>query len=428
MKTKIILIMLMIMLASCKINEKIFIPIDNESKVPTFTLPDPLVFENGDTVKNPGDWRERRAETFELFERNVYGIAPEWEGSISAVTMYENPDAYNGMAIAKEILLTLHYEDRALDVFVLIHLPKSELPVPVFLGYNFFGNHSTTDDPNVHITNSWVFNNVDFGITANKATEESRGLRIHRWPAEEIIKRGYGLITVFYGDIDPDYDDDFKNGVHGLLDERQKRRSWGSIGAWAWGLSRVMDHLETMQEVDAKKVAVMGHSRLGKAALWAGASDERFAIVISNNSGCGGAALSRRKFGETVHRINKRFPHWFAERFNRYNNKEHLLPVDQHQLLALIAPRPLYVASAESDNWADQRGEFLACVEATPVYELFGLDGLPTREMPPVDQPVHGTIGYHIRTGGHDINLYDWKQYMNFADKHFSKNTLIINE
>lgn len=393
----------------------------DESKIPPYELPPLLIDQSGNKISDPEQWSEgRRKEILAEFESQVYGKTPKSPFQVNFKLHKKDEQAIGGRAVKKEILATFQTDKGEQQMTILLYLPNdTHGKIPVFVGLNFYGNHTVDADTSITITQNWTRNSEAYFIDNNRATEASRGLAASSWPVEEIIKRGYGVATIYSGDLDPDYDDGFQNGVHPLFYQEGQRKpesgEWATIGAWAWGLSRAMDYLETEPDIDSKKVIVLGHSRLGKAALWAGAQDERFAMVISNNSGCGGAALSRRKIGETVKIINTSFPHWFCGNFSQYNDKENDLPVDQHMLLALIAPRPLYVASASEDLWADPRGEFLSLFHSGEVYELFDHQGV--KEMPPVDQPVMGDrVGYHIRTGEHAITLYDWEHYMDFAD------------
>jgi hypothetical protein len=402
-------------------------PIYDEALVPPYTLPDPLIDSAGRPVKSAGDWESRRRqEILHLFETHVYGRSPQ-RPKMEFDVASEADNALGGRAIRKEVTIHLLPRSAKVSLHLLLYLPKLEQPVPVFLGLNFSGNQSIHEDPTITITDAWVRNDEKLGIGNNHANEATRGSEAERWQVEEVISRGYGVASMYYGDIDPDFDDGFKNGVHSLYvaDGKPDRGAdaWGSIAAWAWGLSRALDYLETDKHVDAKRVAVWGHSRLGKTALWAAAEDERFAMAISNDSGCGGAALSRRVFGETVGRINKSFPHWFCRNFRQYNENENRLPVDQHMLVALIAPRPIYIASAAEDLWADPRGEFLGAQGAAPVYDLLlgpHAAGLPDH-IPAVGKSVGRQIGYHIRSGKHDVTPFDWQQYLDFADRHLRR-------
>jgi len=397
----------------------------NEAEVPRYRLPDLLIARDGSVVKTAAQWNTaRRAEVLDLFEEHVYGRRPgRPDGMVFEVTSTDT-NALDGSATRKEV--SIHFEGRQAPytVHLLLYLPQdSSAPLPVFLGYNFNGNHSIHSDPGITLSRSWM-RTSDNGNVDNRATEASRGSSSSRWPVELILKRGYALATAYYGDVEPDHKDGWKEGIRSYYKTDEYGNAlavedWGAISAWSWGLSRIIDYLETDEQIDASKIALVGHSRLGKTALWAGAKDERFTITISNDSGCGGAALSRRAFGETVERINTEFPHWFNGRFKSYNGQEDTLPIDQHELIALMAPRPVYVASAEDDLWADPNGEFLAAQAAGVVYELFGKAGVGAWKQPAVNHPVGDYVGYHVRAGKHDITEYDWIQYLNFADRHF---------
>lgn len=399
----------------------------DKGKVPEYTLPEMLISNQGQKIETSKDWINiRRPEIIKLFEEHVYGRFPEVNLEVKFETLTTDSNALCGKAIQKNIAVYFIKNSDTIQMDLLIFIPANATkPVPLFLGINFYGNQSIHTDSNIPITRSYVIDNPEYNIFNHTANYKSRGSDASSWPVERILERGYGLATFCCGDIDPDFDDGFKNGIHSLLDYSEKDilNELSTISAWAFGLSTAMDYLETDIDINKNQVVVIGHSRLGKTALWAGANDQRFAIVISNNSGCAGAALSRRKVGETVKNINDGFPHWFSKNFHHFNDKENELPVDQHMLLALMAPRPLYVASAEQDDWCDPKGEIVSLYHAGPAYHLFGLNGIPTDVLPQTNMRLWtGNLGYHIRSGGHNLARFDWEQYLDFADYHFNQN------
>jgi hypothetical protein len=384
-----------------------------------------LKLKNGEPVREAGTWtKRRRQEVLEIFQTQVYGRSPGRPRHLQFEVSSLDKQALKGTAVRKEVTIRISDKPDAPALHMLMYLPaRAQKPVPVFLGLNFGGNHAVHADPGIRLGDVWTRGAAGKPGVKQPARESSRGSAAGRWQVERILAKGYGLATIYYCDIEPDFDGGLPYGVrplfYGPLQKAPAADEWGAIGAWAWGLSRGLDYLETDRDVDAKRVAVMGHSRLGKTALWAAAQDTRFAMAISNDSGEGGAALSRRRFGETIRHLNTRFPHWFCLNYRKYNDREDEAPFDQHMLIALVAPRPVYVASAQEDLWADPRGEFLAAVNAGPVYTLLGKQGLGTDEMPPVHRPIMNTVGYHIREGRHNVTAYDWDQYLAFADKHW---------
>jgi len=412
--------MILAVLMGC--SNKEFVPNYDESAVPDYKLPELLVTKEGAKINNFTEWRNiRKNKILQDFESEMYGKYPDLEYNIEFKERILSDNYLNGKAISKEINVEVETINGRGSFSILYFFPQNLKQVPVFVGLNFYGNHTIDTLNSISIHNAWVKNNKSKNISDNLANENSRGIRTRRWPLERLIDNGYGLATVYYGEFDPDFDDGFENGFHPIFatpGEERDIHSAGSISMWAKGMSLIADYLQHDSIADPTRIIAIGHSRMGKTALWAGANDERFAAVISNNSGCGGAALSRRQFGETVGRINTSFPHWFCERFKRYNQKEHKLPFDQHMLLALIAPRPVYVASATKDRWADPKGEYLALKAALPVYKLSsGYETSFPEELPVPDKPILNKTGYHLRTGPHNITDYDWLTFINWSNK-----------
>jgi pimeloyl-ACP methyl ester carboxylesterase len=364
-----------------------------EEKVPTYKLPELLLTSNGTTVKNARIWeKKRRDEILELFRENVYGRVPSTPYSKSFRLINEDKKAMGGSATLRQVDITINSEGKTLDIHLTLFVPNNAAkPVPAYLLIDNRGPENT--DP-------------------------SRKLKSEFWPAEEVIARGYAIAVFSNADVDPDNFDDFKNGIHGLLDRGERKPdSWGTIAAWAWGASRCLDYFETDKDIDPKKVAVVGHSRGGKTALWAAAEDRRFAMAVSNESGCGGAALARRKYGETVARINSAFPHWFCTNYRKWSNNEDSMPVDMHMLIALIAPGAVYVTSASDDLWADPRGSYFSLYYSLPVFRLYQKNTSLPEQMPPLNRQVtSGKVAYHVRDGAHNMLLKDWNWFMDFGN------------
>lgn len=352
---------------------------------------DPLKARDGTMPSSALEWREHVLPgTLQLFREQVYGKRPIAKpDDFTAKVIREDSDALDGTAIVKEIEITYSGPGGKGRIRPLLVLPKLNRPAAAFLLIHFrkpsLGGATHTD-----------------------------------WPVKKIVSRGYAAVAFDFNEVEPDQAEGFRTGVRGIFGKQPiPNDAWGALSAWGWGASRVMDYLETDSAIDSKRVAIVGHSRAGKASLWAAAEDRRFAMAISNNSGCGGAALTQGKRGEQISNITRNFPWWFCTNYQKYSAAPETLPVDQHQLIASIAPRPVYVASATHDLWADPAAEFRSCVLATPVFEFHGVKGISKKTMPEPDHALtDGKIGYHLRSGKHELTLSDWTHFMDFSDKH----------
>lgn len=379
-------------------------------------LPDPLVMLDGRKVTTAEQWfKERRPELKQLIQHYMYGYLPkarEVEGRV----LHEDPKALGGKATLREIAIRVAPAP-APEIHVLLVVPNARKGrVPVFVGMNFSGNHSLVDDPKVRLPEGWMYSNRE-GVKNNRATEEGRGTAKESWAIDQSIARGYAVATFYSGDVDPDRKEQ-RGGLRPFIDPEEKA---GTIAFWAWGIHRVVDYLVTRDDLDPKKIAVVGHSRLGKTALVAAAFDDRIAMAIPSQAGCGGTAPSRGKIGESVTRINTVFPHWFHANFKKFNDRPEHLPFDQHCLTALVAPRPVLFCNAEEDSWANPEGQFEVLKAAEPVWRLLKAGGLESREKPELGKLYAGKLGYFIRKGKHSMTREDWKVYLDFADRHWGK-------
>ncbi len=397
------------------------ITVKDEALVPAYTLLDPLKNTHGATIADAASWKAHRPQLQQLLEQEIYGKTllgrpPQLKWTIRET----KPDARAGKATRLRIAIFFEGTETGRQMELLVYLPNhvaTGQKVPVLLGLNFDGNYTTVTDADLPVPNHFAMGLFENKLPDHKPVAASRGMHAYMWQLDLLLEAGCGLATAAYGEIEPDENGKWKQGIRGLAPE-PKPSDWGAVGAWAWGLSRAMDFLETHDRIDPRKVMVMGFSRLGKAALWAAAQDERFAGLISNGSGAGGMAPHHRIFGETVTHLSSRFPHWFCGNFARHAGKESSMPVDQHQVAALIAPRPILVTSGTEDLWADPKGEFLSLTAAAPVWSLLGLKKpLESTEWPKPGKPTKSPLAYFLREGGHDVTLEDWRAIISFVEK-----------
>lgn len=382
-------------------------------------LPDPTVMMDGTKVTSKEQWEaKRRPELKALFEHYMYGKQPAKPEKVTAKVLFEDAKALGGRGTLSEVEITFGPPEWP-KIYLLIAVPNGKTPAGCIVGPNFGGNHLLTTDERVRIPTAWMPERYP-GVKANKATAEGRSKQADTWPLEQIIARGYAVATFYCGDIQPDRPN-VREGMRATMPVRiadPEPSETATIMWWAWGVHRAVDFLSTHNAIDSKRIAVVGHSRLGKTALLAGAFDERIAVVIPNQAGCGGTGPSRHTDpkAETVKRINTAFPHWFCGNFKAFNDDPTKLPFDQNGLVALCAPRPVLFTNAAEDLWANPSGQFEVLKAANPAYKLYGFDGLTADKMPELNQLIATRLGYWIRPGKHAMSPPDWKTYMDFAD------------
>ena len=386
-------------------------------------FPDPLVMSDGSKVATKDDWNEKRKpELKELFQKHMYGRYPGVRTKISAKVLHEDEKAFGGIGTLREVELSVGIKDCP-PMHLLMAFPneRPKAGSPVFVGMNFSGNHTLTADDKIRIPTAWMYDNGP-GVKKNRATEEGRGKAAKVWPLEQIVKAGYGVVTFYSGDVDPDTKDS-RGGMRPFITPIPKGPVPddfpSTIMCWAWGIHRAVDYVVTQPEFNAKRIAAVGHSRLGKTVLVATAFDDRIAMAFPHQAGCGGTAPSRQSNpkAESVKRINTSFPHWFSGSFKDFNDDTAKLPFDQHSLLALCAPRAVLYSNATEDQWANPTGQFEMMKLATPVYKLHGAEGIGATEFPEVGHVLDSRLGYWIREGKHEMNAEDWKVFAGFADK-----------
>lgn len=396
------------------------IPVNyNQAKVGTYTLPDPLLLNDGKLVRTAKTWwTERRPQIVKLFETQQYGIAPG-RPKEESFHVAEQGKAFGGTAIRKQVTISFSKDPSWPKIHLLVYLPAAaKKPVPMYFTISFAPNQCVTDDPAIIPGKIWS------PRTHTKVMPPQRYCFFGHLPVKRLLDAGFGVASFYYGDVDPDFIGGFKYGIREkYLKPGQTRRApdaWGAIAAWAWGMSRVEDYFETDPQIDAKRVAIQGISRLGKTVMWAGAHDQRFAAVIASCSGEGGAALSHRDYGETIALLTTptRYPYQFAENYAKWGGFPDKAPMDANMLVALVAPRPLLLQTGSTDYWSDPKGEFLAEVAAGPVYKLLGKTPLETDVWPPPGVPILHTLAYYMHKGGHGMVPTDWNIYLEFLKMH----------